>query len=293
MPGNNLPIKPYLKWAGGKRQLLSEIKKYLPKDINNYTYYEPFVGAGAVFFELQPKRAVINDFNEQLILTYNIIKENAEELIAALKYYKEMNNEEKYYEVRNLDRDAEKFSKLTNVEKAARLIFLNKTCFNGLYRVNSQGFFNVPYGKYKNPAICEETSLRRISDYLNSNNIKILNDDFEQAVLTTDEKSFVYFDPPYHSPDKNNFTGYQADGFGEKEQERLRNVMIKMTNRGIKCLLSNSDTEYIRELYNYDFFDIIPVQAKRTINADSTGRGNVNEVLIRNRINANEKRPPI
>jgi DNA adenine methylase len=193
-----------------------------------------------------------------------------------------MNNEEYFYEVRNLDRDEIKFVKLSNIEKAARLIFLNKTCFNGLYRVNSQGLFNVPYGKYKNPAICEDIVLRQISNYLNSNDVTILSKDFEQAVLTANKKSFVYLDPPYHSPDKTNFTGYQANGFDENEQERLRNVMIKMTNRGVKCLLSNSDTEFIRELYDYDSFEIIPVLAKRAINSDSAGRGSVNELLIKN-----------
>jgi DNA adenine methylase len=151
-----------------------------------------------------------------------------------------------------------------------------------LYRVNSQGLFNVPYGKYKNPTICEEIALRQISNYLNANKITILNDDFEKAVSSAGKNSFIYFDPPYHSPDKTNFTGYQADGFGEEQQERLRNVMVKMTDRGVKCLLSNSDTEYIRELYNCNSFDIISVQAKRTINSDSAGRGNVNEVLIKN-----------
>jgi DNA adenine methylase len=275
-------IKPYLKWAGGKRQLLSEIKKCLPKNINTYTYIEPFVGAGAVFFELQPKKAVINDVNAELILTYTVIKENVEELIILLKKYNNKKDEKSFYEIRNLDRNEKKFNQLSKPEKAARLIFLNKTCFNGLYRVNSQGLFNVPYGKYKNPAICEEIVLRQISNYLNANEIQILNWDFEQAAAMADENSFIYFDPPYHSPHKTNFTGYQADGFGENDQERLRNVMIKMTNRGIKCLLSNSDTEYIRELYHYEVFDSISVQAKRAINSDSAGRGNVNEVLIKN-----------
>ena len=275
-------IKPYLKWAGGKRQLLAEIKNNLPKDINNYTYYEPFIGAGAVFFDLHPKRAVINDFNEQLILTYNAIKEDVEALVKLLRTHKDNNNEEYYYEVRNMDRNSVKFMKLTNIEKAARLIFLNKTCFNGLYRVNSRGLFNVPYGKYKNPAICEDIVLRQISNYLNSNKIEILTGDFENAVRNADKKSFIYFDPPYHSPDKTNFTGYQASGFDEAQQERLRNVMIKMTNKGVRCLLSNSDTDYIRELYSHDFFYIISVQAKRLINADSAGRGNVKEVLIKN-----------
>jgi DNA adenine methylase len=282
MAKNNPLIKPYLKWAGGKRQLLSEIKKYLPKGINNYTYYEPFIGAGAVFFELQPKKAIINDFNTQLILTYTVIKENVEELIALLKACKGKNSEEYFYQTRNLDRDIVTFEKLTDTEKAARLIYLNKTCFNGLYRVNSQGLFNVPYGKYKNPAICEELVLRQVSNYLNANDISVLNEDFERAVLNADENSFIYFDPPYHSPDKTNFTGYQADGFGDEEQQRLRDLVVSMTNQGAKCLISNADTDYIRGLYNHDFFDIISVQAKRTINSNSGGRGNVNEVLINN-----------
>jgi DNA adenine methylase len=282
MAKNKPLIKPYLKWAGGKRQLLADIKKCLPTGINDYTYYEPFVGAGALLFELQPQKALINDFNEQLILTYNVIKENVDELVVLLKEYQKNYDEKYYYEIRNMDRDFAKFNALTNIEKAARLIFLNKTCFNGLYRVNSQGLFNVPFGKHKNPAICEELVLREISNYFNSNEIRIINSDFEQAVSTADKKSFIYFDPPYHSPDKANFTGYQANGFNEAEQERLCNVMIKMTKQGVKCLLSNSDTEYIRKLYDHDFFDIIPVQAKRAINSDSAGRGAVNEVLIKN-----------
>jgi len=231
---------------------------------------------------LQPKKAVINDSNGQLILTYNVIKKNVEDLILLLHKYQKKNNKDYYYKTRNMDRDPAKFNTLTDTEKAARLIFLNKTCFNGLYRVNSRGFFNVPYGRYKNPIICEDIVLRQISAYLNSNEIIILNNDFEQAVLTANKKSFVYFDPPYHSPDKNNFTGYQANGFDGNEQERLCNVIKKMTRRGIKCLLSNSDTGYIRELYNHDIFDIISVQAKRVINSNSAGRGAVNELLIKN-----------
>jgi DNA adenine methylase len=282
MGENNPPIKPYLKWAWVKRQLLPEIRQCIPKNINSYTYYEPFVGAGAVFFELRPKKAVINDFNSQLILTYKVIKENVDGLIKLLKEYKDKNDEKFFYEIRNIDRDNVKFAKLTDTEKAARLIFLNKTCFNGLYRVNSRGLFNVPYGKNKNPAIYEEMVLRQISEYLNTNEIDILNTDFEDAVSTAGKNSFIYFDPPYYSPDKVKFTAYQAGGFGEGEQERLRNVMIRMTNRGVKCLLSNSDTDYIRQLYSYNFFTIVSVQAKRSINADSAGRGQVNEVLVKN-----------
>lgn len=278
----NIPhIKPFLKWAGGKRQLIPEIKKQLPENINNYTYYEPFVGAGAVFFELQNKKAVINDSNTQLILTYNVIRDNVEGLIELLKTHKELNSKEYYYKIRNLDRNLTEFNLLSDIEKAGRLIFLNKTCFNGLYRVNSGGAFNVPYGKNKNPAIFEETVMRQISGYFNSNKIEILNVDFEQAVSSTDKNSFVYFDPPYHLTDKTSFTAYQADGFDEHDQERLRNVMIEMTTRGVKCLLSNSNTWFIRELYK-DRFEIIPVQAKRAINSEASGRGAVDEVLIRN-----------
>lgn len=277
---NNFSLRPYLKWAGGKRQLLAEIKNYLPK--GDYTYYEPFLGAGAVFFDLRPQRAVVNDCNTQLMMTYTIIKNDIEGLIALLKNHRAKTCREYFYEMRNLDRDRESFDRLTDTEKAARLIFLNKTCFNGLYRVNSRGCFNVPYGKNKNPAIYDETVLRRISEYLNANEITILNSDFEDAVSGADSRSFIYFDPPYHSPGNTKFTGYQADGFGEKEQRRLCDVMIRMTERGVKCLVSNADTDYIRQIYGYDFFDIISVQAKRSINADSGGRGNVHEVLIKN-----------
>ncbi|MDR0601476.1 MAG: DNA adenine methylase [Treponema sp.] len=283
MTDNDPLVKPYLKWAGGKRQLLSEIKKHIPPDIGRYTYYEPFLGGGAVFFALQPKRAVINDRNAQLMLTYAAIKEHAEEVIALLKVHQNKNSRAYYYETRNLDRDPERFNVLDNIEKAARLIFLNKTCYNGLYRVNSRGIFNVPYGTYKNPAVCDETALRRISGYLNANSISILNTDFEEAVGNAGAGSFIYFDPPYHSPGRVNFTSYQADGFGEEEQERLRDLMITMTERGAKCLQSNADTKFIRGLYTADLFDIVSVGAKRTINSDSSGRGAVREVLIKNR----------
>ena len=275
-------VKPYLKWAGGKRQLLADIKKQLPNGIDNYVYYEPFIGAGAVFFDLRPRKAVINDSNAQLIMTYNAIKESVDDLVIVLREHQKMSNERYYYEIRNTDRVPEKFNALSNIEKAARVIYLNKTCFNGLYRVNSKGHFNVPYGRYNKPAIFDEDALRQISEYFNSGEITILNGDFERAVSTANETSFVYFDPPYHSPDKTSFTGYQASGFDESEQRRLRDVTRALTNRGVKCLLSNSDTEYIRELYAGDFFHVISVQAKRAINSDTAGRGTVNEVLIKN-----------
>jgi DNA adenine methylase len=205
-------------------------------------------------------------------------------LIAALDAHKERNGEEYYYQIREQDRDGEAFARLANVQKAARLIYLNKTCYNGLYRVNSQGRFNVPYGRYANPAICDEPVLRAIHEYFNYENVKIeiLNGDFAVAAKAAGRGSFIYFDPPYHSPDKANFTGYQADGFDEGEQRRLRDVFVARTDAEAKCLLSNSDTPFIRELYNDGRFEIIAVKAKRAINSDSAGRGEVDEVLIKN-----------
>lgn len=282
MAKNNPLVKPYLKWAGGKRQLLPDIKKNLPSRINEYKYYESFVGAGAVLFDLQPKRAVINDFNSQLILTYTVIRDHIDDLIEALRVHQNNNSAKYYYEVRAQDRDQNFFQSLSNVQKAARLIYLNKTCYNGLYRVNSQGLFNVPYGYYKNPAICEEITLRAVHQYLKNNEIEILNGDFATVTQDADHKSFVYFDPPYHSPDNTNFTGYQANGFSEDDQIRLRDVYLELTEKGVKCLLSNSDTDFIRELFNDKRFKIIKVKAKRAINSNSAGRGEVDEVLIKN-----------
>ena len=247
-------------------------------------YFEPFVGAGALFFDRQPRRAVINDNNEELILTYKVIKSDVDELIKVLKTHKEQNSEEYYYQVREQERDCETFAKFTAVQKAARLIYLNKTCYNGLYRVNSHGFFNVPYGRYANPAICDEPVLRALHRYLEHKNvdINILSGDFAVAVKEARCGSFVYFDPPYYSPDNTNFTGYQAGGFNDEEQERLRDVFVERTEAGAKCLLSNSDTLLIRELYSDERFEIITVKANRAINSCGAGRGAICEVLIKN-----------
>jgi DNA adenine methylase len=260
------------------------MRNHLPGNLGNLRYYEPFVGAGALFLDLQPRRVVINDNNEQLVLTYRVIREHIDELIVALNTHKAYNSEEYYYKVREQDRDGRTFSGLPDVQKAARLIYLNKTCYNGLYRVNSQGLFNVPYGRYINPSICDEPVLRAINRYFShkSVEIEILNDDFEIAVKAAGRGSFIYFDPPYHSPDNTNFTGYQAGGFGENEQRRLRDVFVARTDAGAKCLLSNSDTSFIRELYSDNRFEIIAVKAKRSINSDSAGRGEADEVLIKN-----------
>lgn len=273
-------MKPYLKWAGGKRQLLPMLSQYIPHEDEINTYYEPFIGAGALLFQKHPKKAVINDHNIQLITTYKVIKSDVDELIRLLQSHKEKNSKEYFYTIREQERQMEDFNKLSDVEKAARFIYLNKTCYNGLYRVNSQGLFNVPFGKYKNPAIFDENNLRNISQYLKKNKVKILHGDYSDAVKTAKKGDFVYFDPPYHSPNNLNFTGYQAGGFNEFEQTRLYETVKKLTKRKVKCLISNSDTEFIRELYK-DYI-IHTVSATRQINSDSSKRGKVNEVLIQN-----------
>ena len=271
-------LRPYLKWAGGKRQLLPEIRARLPQGWQNGTYYEPFVGAGAVLFALAPQRAVINDFNRQLMLTYRAVRDHVEDVIALLEQHRDAHCRDYFYQVRGADR-TEAFARWGEAEQAARLIYLNKTCFNGLYRVNAQGLFNVPFGRYKRPAICEAEALRAVSAYLRGNAVTLMCGDFAAAVAGAQPGDFVYFDPPYHSADNTNFTGYQAGGFGEAEQRRLRDVFAGLARRGVLCMLSNSDTALIRELYTGYNLEVIP--ARRAINARPTGRGAVNEVLVR------------
>ena len=186
-------IQPFLKWAGGKRQLLKEIEKYIPELREITTYYEPFLGGAAVLFNLQPKKAVINDYNIDLINTYEIVRDNVDELIEDLRKHK--NTSDYFYEIRSWDREPG-FEDLSKIKKASRLIYLNKTCYNGLFRVNSNGEFNTPFGKYKNPNIVNEDVLRAVSKYLKKNDIRFLNGDFEEALKNMRKGAFVYFDPP-------------------------------------------------------------------------------------------------
>lgn len=274
-------VQPFLKWAGGKRQLLLEIRKYLPKNIN--TYYEPFVGGGAVLFDLQHNKAVINDINKELINVYLVVKENIDELIVELKKYENGNNKEYFYKIRDLDRNKEKFEQMSSVEKAARTIYLNKTCYNGLFRVNSQGQFNVPFGKYKNPQIVNEKVLRAVHSYLSSSDIKILNVDFTEAVVDAKISDFVYFDPPYDPiSDTSSFTNYNLNGFNRNDQLRLRDLCVELDKRGCKFLLSNSATDFIKEIYNEKGFNIKIVSASRNINSIASKRGKIEEVLVMN-----------
>lgn len=274
---NNL-VQPVVKWVGGKRQLLPEIERLSPKKGTYSRYYEPFIGGGATLFHFQPTKATINDYNEELINVYSTIKQDVDGLIEDLK--KHEISEEYFYDIREQDR-TEEYKNWSNIEKASRFIYLNKTCYNGLYRVNSQGFFNSPYGKYKNPTVVNEFVLKHVSNYFNKNDIKLTSGDFETALKGIRKGSFVYFDPPYAPLNAtSNFTGYTLGGFDEKEQIRLKKLCDKLNDRGIKFLLSNSNVPMIRELYND--YDINIVDAKRSVNSKAEKRGTVEEVLIRN-----------
>ncbi|MGL5942891.1 MAG: DNA adenine methylase [Waterburya sp.] len=278
---HNVLAQPFLKWAGGKRQLLPAIKEYIPQKFSQY--YEPFVGAGAVLFYLQPKKSVINDTNSELINCYRVIKDNPEELLELCQQHKEKNSKEHYYWLREQDRQDD-FKDRSLVERAARIIYLNKTCFNGLFRVNSSGQFNVPYGDYTNPVIAEPAVIRSVSAYLNQRDVRILEGDFGKAVATARKGAFVYFDPPYHPiSDTSSFTGYSINGFGEAEQIRLKELCDKLSEYGCQILVSNSSASFIKELYSDPNYEIVEVQASRAINAVGSKRGRINELLIYNR----------
>jgi len=275
MPENK-NLLPIVKWAGGKRQLLPVIEQNLPKTFARY--FEPFVGGGAVLFHLQPENALVNDVNEELINLYRVIKENIDALIETLKNHK--NEEAWFYEVRNQDRD-NAYRRKSSVERAARIHYLNKTCYNGLYRVNSAGQFNAPFGRYKNPNIVNEKNLRAVHHYLNTNKIEILNIDFSAALKPAQKGDFVYLDPPYDPVSESaNFTGYSKMGFGRPEQERLKKTCDDLHKRGVHFLLSNSATAFIKELYTS--YDIQIVRAKRAVNSKGDKRGEVEEVLVKN-----------
>ena len=274
----NLLLSPILKWVGGKRQLLSEIIPLIDESCDNYV--EPFIGGGAVLFRLQPKKAIINDYNTELINVYRTVRDDLDGLVALLKEHEKYNSSDYYYEVRALDRTPD-FDKMSNLEKAARIIYLNKTCYNGLYRVNSLGQFNSPYGKYKNPNIVNEVVLRAISKYLNRNEISIRSGDYKDVLNDIEKNSFVYLDPPYIPiSSSSSFTGYTEGGFGYDKQVELKEECDKLNSKGVHFLQSNSDCEEIRELYKA--YRIKVVKAKRAINSDAKKRGQINEVLIYN-----------
>ncbi len=277
MKKKNKLVAPVLKWVGGKRQLLDELTPLIPKRFTSYC--EPFVGGGALLFDLQPSQAYINDINSNLILVYKVIEKDVESLISELTKFE--NNLDFFLNIRNLDRDKEKYKMLSDVQKAARIIYLNKTCFNGLYRVNNAGEFNTPFGNYKNPNIVNAPVLRAVSAYFNSAGIIFSDVDYSEILKSVPKGTFVYLDPPYDPVSAtSNFTGYSIGGFTKEDQIRLREYCDQLNERKIKFMLSNSDTEFIRSQYKN--YLIKKVQAKRFINSVPSKRGDVDEVIIRN-----------
>ena len=271
----NILLAPILKWVGGKRQLLNDI---LPLIQSKGTYIEPFLGGGAVLFAHQPKKAIVNDYNSELMNVYQVVKSYPEQLIELLQIHYANNSEKYFYKIREPDR-LEKYQELSQIEKASRILYLNKTCYNGLYRVNSSGYFNSPYGKYKNPNIVNAPVIRAMSKYFNDNDITLLQGDYKEVLKKARKGSFVYLDPPYMPiSSSSNFTGYTENGFGYKQQEELKKECDKLREKGIRFIQSNSDCPEIRELYRE--YTVKVVQAKRVINSNSAKRGEIDEVLI-------------
>ena len=266
--------KPVIKWVGGKRQLINELKSFLPKKYNRY--FEPFIGGGALFFSLKHKNSFISDYNHELTNLYTIIKEKPLELIKDLNRHK--NDEDYYYNIRALDRDEAKYKKLSNVKKASRFIYMNKTGFNGLYRVNQKGQHNVPFGKYKNPSWLDEENILECSKLLSHTEIQ--TGDFEIIKEHIQKGDFVYFDPPYVPLNNTSFTSYTNQGFDTEMQERLKNLCDYIDSIGAYFMLSNSYTDYILDLYKN--YEIKTVMANRAVNCKATGRGKIKEVVVIN-----------
>ena len=263
---------PFVKWVGGKRSIIDQLVGHLPANLGNY--YEPFVGGGALFFETYARltAAFLSDSNPDLVLTFKAVQRDPEVLIAKLETHAEKDSPQHYYKVRGQHTLQEP------VDIAARFIYLNKTCFNGLYRVNKKGEFNVPRGTYSNPGIVQRENILACSHALQKATIEYREFD----TISPQAGDFVYCDPPYHPSDTNSFTKYTRLDFSEKDQERLRDLALQLHKRGVKVMLSNSDTGFIRGLYGSAIWQVNVVQAPRLVNCKAAGRGAVNELLITN-----------
>jgi DNA adenine methylase len=273
----DLPI--FVKWAGGKTKLIPQFKKYFPEKID--TYFEPFLGSGAIFFYLiqthKPKEVILSDVNHILIELYKNVKFNPDKLIDLLQEHKNnhsASNSEYYYKMRD------RYNQLKNtIEKSALFLYLNKTCFNGLYRENAQGYFNVPMGKYKNPSIVNLADIKKASFILK--NVEIKEQDFENILPIVKKDDFIYLDPPYHPvSETSSFTSYSKGDFGKQDQKRLADFCKNIDEKGAKFMLSNSDTNFIKELYSE--FNINLVSTRRMISADKKKRNLINELVITN-----------
>lgn len=267
---------PFVKWAGGKGRLLSQLRPLLPRGVGRMRHVEPFVGGGALFFFRRPERAMLTDINPALVGAYSAVRDDVDAVIRALRELAARHSKENYYEVRALYNQNRRVS---TAKRAAMFIYLNKTCFNGLHRVNRRGEFNVPVGSYKNPRILDEYGLRAASVALRGTQLRCAS--FESLLEHAKPGDFIYFDPPYEPLSETaSFTSYARDGFGREEQVRLRDVYKALDRRGCKLMLSNSDVPFIRGLYSDFQIDI--VAAPRAINCNATKRGKVTEVVVRN-----------
>ncbi|MDD5885382.1 MAG: Dam family site-specific DNA-(adenine-N6)-methyltransferase [Erysipelotrichaceae bacterium] len=287
-------MKPFVKWAGGKRQILSRINEYVQDSIDNnpdYTYIEPFLGGGAVFFSLHPKKAIINDLNEDLINAYRIIKSgNYSKLIDKLKEFSGGYHnaaDEFYYHIREWDRVDDWMDAHDDVDRAARMIFLNHTCYNGLYRVNSKGQFNTPMGRYRNPLICDETNIKEIHEYLSNpeNHIEIMNGSYEDAIKKAKDGDVIYIDPPYDYEDDDGFTKYQMSGFSFEDFQKLKEKCDKAVNKGAFVIISNNATTKVMKLFEEDpkykiFYDPNCFTSLRSINCKGDDRRTGSEVIF-------------
>lgn len=269
-------LSTFIKWAGGKTQLIEQFKPFFPKKIDRY--FEPFVGSGAVFFYVKkhfnPRKILLSDINDELINCFQVVRNDVDKLVLLLIQHKSYHSIRHYYEVRRKDP-----KKLSKVEAAARFIYLDKTCYNGLYRVNAKGHFNVPIGRHKNPAIVDEKSLREASSMLKRVAIKAMP--FEKVVYFVGRGDFIYMDPPYYPLSKtSSFTNYSKFKFLEKEQKKLAETFKKLDKRGCLLMLSNNDHPFIRGLYKG--YNIRVVQAKRFISCNGKARGPINELVVKN-----------
>jgi len=274
-------VKPFLKWVGGKARVIAQLEQLFPESFNNY--FEPFVGGGAVYFDTNAKTATINDINKSLIGSYINVRDNVDLLINKLnslqkQYYKldEDQQKEMFYRIRNEYNNAKNYS---SVKKSSLLIFLNKTCFNGMYRENKSGGFNVPFGKHRKPTICDETNLRAVSEQLK--NTIILSGSYKKAVENAKAGDFIYFDPPYHPLNStSSFTSYSQDDFIEKDQVELKELIDDLTARGCKVMMSNSYSKFIINLYkDYKQYKIA---VGRSINSNGAKRGKIAEIVVTN-----------
>ena len=267
---------PFVKWAGGKGRLLSQLRPLLPMGVEHMRHVEPFVGGGALFFSRRPGRALLTDINPALVAAYSAIRDDVNGVIGALRGLADRHSRDSYYEVRESYNQGRRIS---SSKRAAMFIYLNKTCFNGLHRVNRKGEFNVPVGSYKNPRILNEEGLHAASRVLQRAGLKCAP--FETLLEDAKPGDFVYFDPPYEPISHTaSFTSYAQDGFSREDQTRLRDVYKVLDRRGCKLMLSNSDVPFIRSLYRD--FEIGKVAAPRAINCDAAKRGKVTEVVVRN-----------